>query len=129
MTELVGLPKTSWNDTTKAFVAAFTQRFKVAPPPAAIENYDAEWIIAKAIQRAGGTGQDALIAALEKTDWVGGRGRYTFSTSHTPAWAYHQFMGAPMAIIQYTELQQKPEDAPILFPKNVATVDYPYKRP
>jgi branched-chain amino acid transport system substrate-binding protein len=129
VTEIVGLPKTAWNDKTKAFVAAFQKRFNQSPSPQAIENYDAQWILADAISRAKSTDGKAVVAALEKTHWVGGRGLYTFSTSHTPDWAYHQFMGAPVALIQYDQVNQTPEDAPIIWPRNIATVKYLYMKP
>lgn len=127
--EVVGLPKSGWNNKTKALVESFTKRFGNSPPPHAIENYDAQWIIAEAIKRAGDTSPAALIRALEKTDWVGARGRYTFSLSHNPAWTYHQFMNAPVIIIQYSKVDQKPEDAPIVWPRDLATVKYTYERP
>ncbi|HKV43194.1 MAG TPA: ABC transporter substrate-binding protein [bacterium] len=129
VTEVVGLPKTAWNDKTKAFVAAFQKRFNEAPSPQAIENYDAQWILADAIKRAKSTDGKAIIAALEKTHWVGGRGLYTFSTGHTPDWAYHQFMGAPVELVQFDKVGQTPEDAPIIWPRNVANVKYMYLKP
>jgi hypothetical protein len=58
-----------------------------------------------------------------------GRGRYTFSTSHTPDWAYHQFMDAPVALIQYDKVDQEAEDAPIVWPRDIADAKYMYLRP
>ena len=115
VTEVVGLPKNAWNDTTKAFVAAFKKKYNHTPSPQAIENYDAMLVLADAIKRAQSTDGKAIIAALEKTDIVLGRGRCTFSTSHTPDWAYHQFMDAPVALIQYDKVGQDAEDAPIVW--------------
>ncbi len=129
VTEIVELPKSGWNDKTRAFVAAFKARFKVPPSPQAMESYDAEWILADAIKRAGSTDPQAIIAAMEKTTWVGTRGKYSFSLSHTPDWAYHQFMDAPVALIQYNQVNQAPDDAPIIWPRNLATVPYMYLRP
>jgi branched-chain amino acid transport system substrate-binding protein len=129
VTEDVGLPKNAWNSVTKDFVAAFTKRFNTSPSPQAIENYDAQMILANAIRTAGSTDGKAVIAALEKTHWMGGRGMYTFSTSHTPDWAYHQFMGAPVHLLQYSEVNQTADDAPIIWPTNVATVKYMYLKP
>ena len=129
VTEIVGLPKNAWNDKTKAFVAAFQKKYKESPSPQAIENYDAMWILANAIESAKSTDGKAVVAALEKTHWLGGRGMYTFSTSHTPDWAYHQFMEAPVALVQYDKVNQTPEDAPIIWPRNVADVKYMYNRP
>ncbi|MGN6548941.1 MAG: hypothetical protein ACTHJ3_03465, partial [Pararhizobium sp.] len=48
---------------------------------------------------------------------------YTFPTTKDPAWAYHQFMDVPFTIIQYTEMNQTPEQAAILYPKKWATTD------
>ena len=82
-----------------------------------------------AIARAKSTDGKALIAALEKTDIVLGRGRYTFSTSKTPDWAYHQFMNAPVALIQYDKVNQAAEDPPIVWPRDIADVKYTYLKP
>src|SRR5262245_13194531 len=129
VTEIVGLPKNAWNNTTKAFVEAFKKKYNHAPSPQAIENYDAMLVLADAIKRAGSTDGKALIAALEKTDIVLGRGRYTFSTSKSPDWAYHQFMDAPVALIQYDKVNQDAEDAPIIWPRDIADVKYTYLKP
>ena len=72
---------------------------------------------------------ERLIAALEKTDIVLGRGKYTFSTGHTPDWAYHQFMEAPVALVQYDKEGQDAEDAPIVWPRDIANVKYTYQKP
>ena len=129
VTEIVGLPKSAWNDKTKAFVAAYTKKYSHSPSPQAIENYDAMLVLADAITRAKSTDGKALIAALEKTDVVLGRGRYTFSTSKQPDWAYHQFMNAPVALIQFDKVNQAAEDAPIIWPRDIADVKYTYLKP
>jgi branched-chain amino acid transport system substrate-binding protein len=129
VTEIVGLPKNAWNDKTKAFVAAYTKKYSHSPSPQAIENYDAMLVLADAIERAKSTDGKAIIAALEKTDVVLGRGRYTFSTSHQPDWAYHQFMNAPVALVQYDKVGQAAEDAPIIWPRDIADVKYMYLKP
>src|SRR5262249_26176726 len=89
--------------------------------PQAIENYDAMLVLADAITRAKSTDGKAIIAALEKTDIVLGRGRYTFSTSRQPDWAYHQFMNAPVALVQFDKVGQAADDAPIVWPRDIAT--------
>lgn len=129
VTENVGLPKSSWNDKTKAFVKIFTTRFKADPPGSAMESYDAAWLLAEAIKSAGSTNPKGIIHALETTNWVGTRGKYSFSTSHSPAWHYHQFLEAPLTIIQYDKLNQSANDAPIIWPRKFATVPYTYKKP
>jgi branched-chain amino acid transport system substrate-binding protein len=129
VTEIVGLPKNAWNDKTKAFIAAFKKKYNHTPSPQAIENYDAMLVLADAIGRAKSTDGKAIVAALEKTDIVLGRGRYTFSTSHEPDWAYHQFMNAPVALVQYDKVNQDAEDAPIVWPRDIADVKYTYLKP
>jgi branched-chain amino acid transport system substrate-binding protein len=129
VTEIVGLPKSAWNDKTKAFVEAFRKKYNQPPSPQAIENYDAMLVLADAIARAKSTDGKAIIAALEQTDLLLGRGRYRFSTSHTPDWAYHQFMDAPVALIQYDKVDQAAEDAPIVWPREIADAKYTYLRP
>jgi len=129
VTEIVGLPKNAWNDKTKAFVAAYRKKYNQPPSPQAIENYDAMLVVADAITRAKSTDGKAIIAALEKTDIVLGRGRYTFSTSRQPDWAYHQFMNAPVALVQYDKVNQDAEDAPIIWPRDIADVKYMYLKP
>jgi branched-chain amino acid transport system substrate-binding protein len=129
LTEIVSLPKAADNDVAKAFKAAFQKKFNTAPSPQSLENYDAMLVLADAIKRANSTDGKAIIAALEKTDIVLGRGRYTFSTGHEPDWAYHQFMNAPVALVQYDKQNQDAEDAPIVWPRDVANVKYTYNKP
>ena len=129
VTEVVGLPKNAWNDKTKAFVAAFNKKYNHPPSPQAIENYDAMLVLADAITRAKSTDGKAIIAALEKTDIVLGRGRYTFSTSRQPDWAYHQFMNAPVALVQFDQVGQAADDAPIVWPRDIANAKSLYLRP
>jgi branched-chain amino acid transport system substrate-binding protein len=129
VTENVGLPKASWNDKTKAFVAKYREKHNADPSGAVMESYDGAWLLFDAIKTAGGTDGKAIIAALEKTSYVGARGKYSFSTSHEPAWHYHQFLEAPLTILQYHEVKQGQADAPIVWPKEFATVPYLYKKP
>ncbi len=130
LAENVGLPKASWNDKTKAFVAAYKARNNGADPSGAVmESYDGAYLLFDAIKRAGGTDPKGIIHALETTDYVGVRGKYDFSTSHEPAWHYHQFLGAPLTILQYDAVNQSQADAPIVWPKPYATVPYLYKKP
>ncbi|HLW46866.1 MAG TPA: ABC transporter substrate-binding protein [bacterium] len=129
VTENPGLPKAKWNAKTKAFVAAFEGRFHSATTPQSMESYDAAYIVADAIKRAGSTDPKAIIHALETSKYSGTRGQYAFSTSHSPDWAYHQYVDAPLYLLQYDKVGQKPEDAPVIWPRNLATVPYTYKKP
>ena len=129
VTENVGLPKGSWNDKTKAFVTKYRAKHNADPSGAVMESYDGAWLLFDAIKRAGGTDGKAIIHALETTNYVGVRGKYSFSTEHEPAWHYHQFLGAPLTLLQYSEVNQGQADAPIVWPKQFATVPYVYKKP
>ena len=129
VTEVPGLPKAKWNDKTRAFVAAFKARFKSDPTPQSMESYDAEMILVDAIKRAGSTDPKAIIAALETSSWSGTRGAYAFSTGHSPDWAYHQFVDAPLNLIQFDKVGQTPDDAPVVWPRRLATVQYMYLKP
>jgi branched-chain amino acid transport system substrate-binding protein len=129
VTEFVGLPPELWNDKTKAFVEAFEERFDRAPDAAAMESYDSLYLIVEAIRQADSTDADAVIDALENISWEGTRGEYTFSLDTEPAWAYHQFMSAPVLLIQYSELNQEPAASPIVWPNRWATSEKLYVRP
>ena len=94
-----------------------------------MESYDALYVLVDAINRAGSTDGKAIIRALETSKWIGTRGQYAFSTTHDPDWTYHQFVEAPLYLLQYDKVGQKPEDAPVIWPQNLATVPYLYKKP
>ncbi len=129
VTENVGLPKNAWNDKTKAFVTEYHRRYNADPSGAVMESYDGAGLLFDAIQRAGSSDPKAVIHALETTNYVGVRGQYSFSTSRDPAWHYHQFLHAPLTLIQYSEVNQGQADAPIVWPRKFATVPYLYKKP
>lgn len=45
-------------------------------------SYDAVYVLAEAIKRAGSLDADALVAQLEKTDMEGAIGKITFNKNH-----------------------------------------------
>ena len=128
-TENVGVPKAAWTDKTKKFVADFQAKHKAIPSGAVMEGYDGAWLLFDAVRSSGSTDGKAIISALEKTNYVGVRGQYDFSTGKEPDWAYHQFMHAPLTILQYTEVKQDQSEAPIVWPRNWATVPWTYMKP
>jgi branched-chain amino acid transport system substrate-binding protein len=69
---------------TLPFVAAFQKRFGNLPSYCGYTAYDQVYYIADAIKRAGSTDPDKLVAALEKTDWMGTIGRIQFKGRDTP---------------------------------------------
>jgi len=60
------------------FTQAFKAKFGNFPSYAGYTSYDEVYYIADAVKRAGSTDADKLVAALEKTDWVGTIGRVQF---------------------------------------------------
>ena len=118
---LPGLPKTS---TSEKFTKVFKENHNREPDAVAMEGYDSVMVIAEAVKAADTTESKALIDALEnRVNWEGTRGTIKFNKSKEPAWAYHMWMDVPVFIIQYTELNQEPSDAAILWPDQYATVD------
>jgi branched-chain amino acid transport system substrate-binding protein len=68
---------------TLPFVAAFKAKYGNNPSYCGYTAYDEVYYIADAIKR-GGTDPDKLVAALEKTDWVGTIGRVQFKGKDSP---------------------------------------------
>lgn len=117
---LPGLPRTKELDH---FSAIFKKKHNREPDAVAMEGYDSVMLIAEAIKKCKSTDPKAITAALAESDWEGTRGRITFSASKKPAWAFQQWMNVPVFIIQYTELNQDPSKAAILWPSKYATVE------
>jgi branched-chain amino acid transport system substrate-binding protein len=69
---------------TLPFVDAFQKKFGNNPSYCGYTAYDDVYLIADAIQRAGSTDSDKLVAALENTDYVGTIGRITFLPKGDP---------------------------------------------
>jgi branched-chain amino acid transport system substrate-binding protein len=63
---------------TLPFVAAFQKKYGNLPSYCGYTAYDQVYYIVDAIKRAGSTDPDKLVAAMEKTDWVGTIGREQF---------------------------------------------------
>jgi branched-chain amino acid transport system substrate-binding protein len=119
----VARPKAQWNDKAKAFVKAFQDRFKRPPTGVAMEAYDTLGVVVAGIEKAGSADRKAIIKGLESVKYTGVNATYSFATAKDPAWAYHQFMDVPFTVIQYTQMNQLPEDAAIVYPKQWATTD------
>ncbi len=71
-------PDVAVTPKTLPFVDAFVKKYGNTPSYAGYTAYDEVFYIADAIHRAGSTDSDALVAALEKTDYVGTIGRVQF---------------------------------------------------
>jgi branched-chain amino acid transport system substrate-binding protein len=77
-------PDVAVTPKTLPFVDAFVKKYGNTPSYCGYTAYDDVYIIADAIHRAGSTDEDKLVAAMEKTDWVGTIGRVEFLPQGDP---------------------------------------------
>jgi ABC-type branched-subunit amino acid transport system substrate-binding protein len=124
----IGLPGSLQTDKTKAFIAKYEETFGQRPGAAALAAYDAINIMMDAITRAGTTESQALILALEETDYEGVQGNYYFEytsknpvPADVPAWMWHQWPFPNVFDLQYVEENQSADDALIVFPRELST--------
>ena len=79
-----GAPGVAVTPKTIPFIEAYTKRFGVSPSYAGYATFDEVHIIADAVQRAGSTDPDKIVAAMEKTDYIGVMGRVKFYGKDSP---------------------------------------------
>jgi branched-chain amino acid transport system substrate-binding protein len=63
---------------TIPFARAYLARFNTTPAAHSFATYDALYLLKDAIERGGSTEADAIVTALEATDYVGASGRIAF---------------------------------------------------
>lgn len=121
----VGLPVELYNDVSNSFVDRYTERTgKLAAESYAFEAYDSIMILAQAIEEAGSTDPDAIIAALENIEYEGALGVITFpvNSSNPPEAAgkeakwWHQFPDPAITMLQYQEAGQDSTFSPVVYP-------------
>ncbi len=78
ITETAAGPGVALTPNTIAFVNDYTKRFGVSPSYCGFSTYDEIHVIANAIKAAGSTNPDKMVAAIEKTNYVGVLGRIEF---------------------------------------------------
>jgi branched-chain amino acid transport system substrate-binding protein len=84
ITSTAAAPGVALTPTTISFTNAYIKRFGASPSYDGYSSYDDVNIIAQAVQRAGSTNPDKLVAAMEKTDYVGTMGRVEFYGKDSP---------------------------------------------
>ncbi|MCP4357477.1 MAG: ABC transporter substrate-binding protein [Chloroflexi bacterium] len=127
----IGLPTALWTDATKAFAEKYVAATGRARPESyAMEAYDSLWMIAQAINAAGSTDPDAIIAALEAIDYNGVLGNVTFEYGSNnpvpddqPASVWHQNMNPAVTIVQFQETGESAADLTVVFPETYKTGD------
>jgi branched-chain amino acid transport system substrate-binding protein len=77
-------PDVAITPKTKPFAAAYQKRFGDTPAYDGYTAYDEVYYLVDAIKRAGSTDPDKMVAALEKTDYVGTVGRVQFYGKDDP---------------------------------------------
>ena len=118
-----GLPGKPDTPLSRSFSKAYEDKFDRPANAVAMEGYDGVMVLAQAIEAAGSTDNDAMKEALRALEWDGTRGTITFPQTTDPAWAYQQWQDVPIFVIQYSEANQSPADAAILWPRSQATTD------
>lgn len=82
-------------------------------------SYDAMYILAEAIKRAGSTDADSLIAALEKTDYTGVSARWVFGPDH------HALYGPDYRVIPIMQYQEPgPRGFRVVWPPERASAEF-----
>ena len=131
----IGTPANLWND--KAI--KLNEAYKAATGRGVIESYameayDSIAILAQAMNEAGSTDGDAIVAALEGISHEGTLGRiyFPYGTKKDPSadgkgdeW-WHQWPDPAMTMIQYQKEGQESIDAPIVWPETYKTGDAVY---
>ncbi|WP_158931880.1 ABC transporter substrate-binding protein [Acidisphaera sp. S103] len=74
----VAAPDVAVTPKTIPFANAYKEKYGSLPGYAAYQSYDDVFMWADAIRRAGSTDPDKMVAAMEKTDYVGTIGRIQF---------------------------------------------------
>ena len=77
-------PGVAVSPKTLPFVDAFVKKYGNTPSYAGYTAYDEVYMITDAIHRAGSTDSDRVVAAMEKTDYVGTIGRIEFLPKGDP---------------------------------------------
>jgi branched-chain amino acid transport system substrate-binding protein len=82
--QAVSSPDVAVTAKTIPFAENFKKRYGNYPSYCGYTAYDEVYYIVDAIKRAGSTDPDKLVAALEKTDWIGTVGRVQFYGKDEP---------------------------------------------
>lgn len=75
---------TSTDSNVQNFLKKYKERYNVDPIMFAVLGYDTVYILAEAIERAGSTDPDKIIAELKKTDYDGLTGKTIFNEKRNP---------------------------------------------
>ena len=121
----IGVPENLFTEEGKKFAKVYKERTgKSGVESYAMEASDSIAIIAQAINEAGSTDGDAIVAALEGIEHNGTLGKIYFPygskkdpsvDGHGDEW-WHQWPDVALTVIQYQAEGQNSGDAPIVWP-------------
>jgi branched-chain amino acid transport system substrate-binding protein len=115
-TTIVPIMRAPVTPKTIPFWDAFVKKYDRPPVYTAGTAYDAVHVYAEAVKRAGTTETNALVKALEKTDYVSTSGRIVFTESHDVRYG--------PGYVRWLHVQwQKDGNRVIVWPKDKATGD------
>lgn len=100
------------------FYEAYQKRWKkdIQDPHGAAGSYEAVYVLAEAIERAGTIEADALVSAIEKTDRVGTIGRIKFDEGHQTIFGDDPTQNAMGCVMQWRDGGKRV----VVHPKSIA---------
>ena len=122
----VGIIPTLFNDLGSELNAAYEEEWGDVIESYAMASFDAVYIIADAMERAGSySDAAAIVGAIETVDIELSQGRYYFEYgSHnpdlpegTPAFMWHQWPDPIVTVMQYYETGQSGLEAAVVYPE------------
>ena len=134
----VGIIPSLFSETAVELNAKYEEEFGDIVPSFAMATYDAVYIIADAMERAGShSDAAAIVAAIEATDLELSQGRYYFEygahnpdlPEGTPAFMWHQWPDPIVTVMQYYEAGQSGLDAAVVYPEVYQTHGTAYVAP
>ncbi len=125
----IGLPNALWTEKTAAFAEKYVELTGRARPESyAMEAYDSFKLMAQAINEAGSSEPEAIIAALENISYDGALGRIYFEyginnpvPEGVPASAWHQFPDPAVTMVQFQEPGESAADLTVIYPEKFKT--------
>ena len=122
----VGIIPSLFSDAAVELNAKYEEEFGDIVPSFAMATYDAVYILADAIERAGSyEDAAAVVGAIEATDLNLSQGRYYFRfgahnpdlPEGTPEFMWHQWPDPIVTVMQYYEPGQSGLDAAVVYPE------------
>lgn len=72
------------SERVQSFIKAYTDKYGEAPSAFAALGYDAAYVLANAIDKAGSTEKEAVVTAIAATEYDGVTGKMTFDAERNP---------------------------------------------